>query len=153
MKSNNVAWLLGAVALIAAAVAASNNPKNRRRPELFFPEPGVSSEPAKHICAECPVRVPCLEFSLATESEFGVFGGLSSGERNRLLRGKPERRPRTACRRGHSLTGVNVRIGAGGVGYAGYASGRGKWRGKQVVTPRRLAPQPTAQPSLTSKHR
>ncbi len=59
-------------------------------PELFFPEPGAPTAPAKRICAGCPVRVECLAYALDTREAHGVFGGLSAQERLRLLR-----RPRT----------------------------------------------------------
>jgi WhiB family redox-sensing transcriptional regulator len=59
-------------------------------PELFFPEPGAPTSPAKRICAGCPVRVECLDYALAAREAHGVFGGLSAQERLRLLR-----RPRT----------------------------------------------------------
>ena len=53
-------------------------------PELFFPEKGGSVREAKAVCAECPVRVECLEYALAHGERFGVWGGLSERERRRL---------------------------------------------------------------------
>ena len=41
---------------------------------------------AKSICADCPARVPCLEYALRTGQEFGVWGGLTTQERYNLLR-------------------------------------------------------------------
>lgn len=54
--------------------------------DLFFPEPGEPTAPAKRICAQCPVRTECLTFALTTREPHGVFGGLSVGERRQLLR-------------------------------------------------------------------
>ncbi|MDQ5874483.1 MAG: WhiB family transcriptional regulator [Actinomycetota bacterium] len=51
-------------------------------PDLWFPERGRSAEPAKRICARCPVREECLEWALQHE-DFGVWGGLSAQERKR----------------------------------------------------------------------
>jgi WhiB family redox-sensing transcriptional regulator len=53
-------------------------------PEVFFPEKGGSVREAKAVCAGCPVRTPCLEYALAHDERFGVWGGLSERERRRL---------------------------------------------------------------------
>lgn len=60
-------------------------------PELFFPEKGGSTREAKRICAACPVRANCLQFALDHAEQFGVYGGLSAGERRRLR--PPQPRP------------------------------------------------------------
>jgi WhiB family redox-sensing transcriptional regulator len=54
-------------------------------PELFFPEKGGSIVAAKRICRKCPVQAECLAFGLANREPFGVFGGLSTRERDRLI--------------------------------------------------------------------
>ncbi len=56
-------------------------------PELFFPEKGGSTRQAKQVCAACPVRAQCLEYALAHDECFGVWGGLSAWERRPLRRG------------------------------------------------------------------
>ncbi|MGY1690748.1 WhiB family transcriptional regulator [Geodermatophilus sp. SYSU D00697] len=53
-------------------------------PEAFFPEKGGSTREAKRVCAGCPVRSQCLEFALANDERFGIWGGLSERERRRL---------------------------------------------------------------------
>jgi len=53
-------------------------------PETFFPEKGGSTRPAKQVCARCPVKAECLEYALATDQGFGVWGGMSERERRRL---------------------------------------------------------------------
>jgi WhiB family redox-sensing transcriptional regulator len=53
-------------------------------PEAFFPEKGGSTREAKRVCASCPVRMECLEFALANDERFGIWGGLSERERRRL---------------------------------------------------------------------
>ena len=55
-------------------------------PEAFFPEKGGSTREAKKICAQCPVRAQCLEYALANDERFGIWGGLSERERRRLRR-------------------------------------------------------------------
>jgi WhiB family transcriptional regulator, redox-sensing transcriptional regulator len=55
-------------------------------PEAFFPEKGGSPREAKRICTGCEVRVECLEYALANDERFGVWGGLSERERRRMRR-------------------------------------------------------------------
>lgn len=55
-------------------------------PEAFFPEKGGSSREAKAVCATCDVRAECLEYALANDERFGIWGGLSERERRRLRR-------------------------------------------------------------------
>ncbi len=55
-------------------------------PEAFFPEKGGSTREAKRICVGCEVRVECLEYALANDERFGIWGGLSERERRRLKR-------------------------------------------------------------------
>ncbi|MBW3603180.1 MAG: WhiB family transcriptional regulator [Actinobacteria bacterium] len=64
--------------------------------DVFFPPPWFEHKPdrearearAKRICARCPVRLPCLDWALATREPFGVWGGRSESERRRILGGK-----------------------------------------------------------------
>lgn len=49
-------------------------------PEIFFPETGQPSRPAREVCAACPVRTPCLEV-FGDLVQYGVVGGLSVRER------------------------------------------------------------------------
>ena len=53
-------------------------------PEAFFPEKGGSTREAKRICLGCEVRAECLEYALAHDERFGIWGGLSERERRKL---------------------------------------------------------------------
>jgi WhiB family redox-sensing transcriptional regulator len=53
-------------------------------PEAFFPEKGGSTRDAKKICSSCEVRSECLEYALANDERFGIWGGLSERERRKL---------------------------------------------------------------------
>ena len=56
-------------------------------PEAFFPEKGGSTREAKRVCVSCEVRVECLEYALANDERFGIWGGLSwRGRRKRKKR-------------------------------------------------------------------
>lgn len=57
-------------------------------PALFFPWKGQPTGGAKKVCAGCRVREPCLEYSLAIPERFGIWGGLTEGERRRLRRSR-----------------------------------------------------------------
>ncbi len=60
-------------------------------PNLFFHpegERGAAREAretaAKAICAQCPVLRECAEHALAVREPYGVWGGMSEDERERL---------------------------------------------------------------------
>ncbi|MDR0956178.1 MAG: WhiB family transcriptional regulator [Candidatus Nomurabacteria bacterium] len=53
-------------------------------PEAFFPEKGGSSRLAKRICKSCEVRVQCLDYALAHDERFGIWGGAVERERHEL---------------------------------------------------------------------
>lgn len=65
---------------VAKAVCAQTDP------DAFYPEKGGSTAAAKAICEGCEVRDACLEYSLAHDERFGIWGGLSERERRRLKR-------------------------------------------------------------------
>ncbi|MGH7744327.1 MAG: WhiB family transcriptional regulator [Candidatus Dormibacteria bacterium] len=55
-------------------------------PEAFFPEKGDPNMAAKKVCFRCDVRAECLEYALNNREHFGIWGGLSALQRNRLRR-------------------------------------------------------------------
>ena len=55
-------------------------------PTTFFPNDGIGVQVAQRICADCPVKAPCLEYALANRVDHGVWGGTSERERRRILR-------------------------------------------------------------------
>jgi WhiB family redox-sensing transcriptional regulator len=62
-------------------------------PELFFPvgstAPALEQvDRAKAICAGCRVRPECLEWSLVTCQDAGVWGGLDEEERREIRRAR-----------------------------------------------------------------
>lgn len=54
-------------------------------PDVFFPEKGESSLPAKRLCRGCPVRTVCLDYALRHRERYGVWGGTSERERRRMM--------------------------------------------------------------------
>lgn len=55
-------------------------------PDIFYPVSDEEAEVAKAVCAQCPVRQPCLEYALGTRERDGVWGGATEKERRRILR-------------------------------------------------------------------
>jgi WhiB family transcriptional regulator, redox-sensing transcriptional regulator len=51
---------------------------------VFFPGRGESAEPARQICAGCPVRQPCLDYALSRGITNGIWGGLTERDRRPL---------------------------------------------------------------------
>ncbi|WP_257890294.1 WhiB family transcriptional regulator [Rhodococcus sp. USK10] len=48
---------------------------------------------AKKICSRCPVQRPCRDHALAVREPFGIWGGMSEEDRDRILgrgRGRAE---------------------------------------------------------------
>lgn len=59
-------------------------------PELFFPigtsGPALEQvEQAKAVCRRCPVAAECLTWALDRPEEYGIWGGLTEGERRAEL--------------------------------------------------------------------
>lgn len=62
-------------------------------PALFFHPDGergpvreAREQAAKAICSGCPVKVECATHALAVKEPYGVWGGLSEDDRERIYR-------------------------------------------------------------------
>ena len=53
--------------------------------EIFFPEKGGTTKPAKAVCSRCPVKEPCLADAIEHHERYGVRGGKSERERRALI--------------------------------------------------------------------
>lgn len=56
---------------------------DRWYPERRSPDPDVVA-----TCRTCPVAGPCLDYAIATRQRYGVWGGLTTVERGRLIRSR-----------------------------------------------------------------
>nr|WP_257019728.1 WhiB family transcriptional regulator [Streptomyces sp. TLI_235] len=58
-------------------------------PQMFFSSDqehkSQSEEAAKRICRACPVREPCLTDAIRNQEPVGIWGGLTTAERSRML--------------------------------------------------------------------
>lgn len=57
-------------------------------PAIFFPANGGTTRPGRSVCAACPVLDQCLEYALATDELWGIWGGTTESERLRLRRAR-----------------------------------------------------------------
>ncbi|MDH6284341.1 WhiB family transcriptional regulator [Prescottella agglutinans] len=71
---------------------------NQTDPELFFPEAKGQApvKAAKRICGRCPVQTECLEHALAKKEQFGVWGGTTPNERQRIRTARRSSSPTAA---------------------------------------------------------
>ena len=100
---------------MSQALTATTRPPNRQQDawlcraacralptELFFPageldnEAVEQAEEAKAVCATCPVRLQCLEFAIATNQPYGIWGGANTSERRSIRRRRQAERRRQA---------------------------------------------------------
>jgi WhiB family redox-sensing transcriptional regulator len=61
------------------------------RPDLWTADTTTAAETAaaKNICRTCPVRQDCLQYAMSIEApsrRYGIFGGYTAAERDRLSR-------------------------------------------------------------------
>ncbi len=61
-------------------------------PLIFYPATDEEAETAKEICAECPVRLQCLEHAIGQREHNGVWGGATERERQRIIRRRRRQR-------------------------------------------------------------
>ena len=76
---------------------------------IFFPigETGPAAPQvalAKRICASCPVREECLEFSIATIQNDGIWGGTTEDERRLIKRARRAAARKAAAREAAAAT-------------------------------------------------
>lgn len=62
-------------------------------PELFFPDSLSTINKAKRICGQCHLKDPCLKFALEHDEHFGIWGGVTAAEREKMARGRKPRAP------------------------------------------------------------
>lgn len=67
----------------------------RTDPDAWFPDvggEGTDVRKVKKLCQACPVKTECLTFALANNEPYGIWGGLSTRERQRLQSSKSRSR-------------------------------------------------------------
>jgi len=61
--------------------------------DIFFPEYTFLTDPVVFdTCGVCSVRVECLAWAIATDQEFGIWGGLDEEQRRAIDRTRSRRR-------------------------------------------------------------
>lgn len=62
-------------------------------PDMFYAPPSKkAAEAAKRICGRCDVRAECLQWALANDEEYGIWGGTDPQEREAM---KPQKKKST----------------------------------------------------------
>ncbi len=54
--------------------------------EIFYPPNDDDADIAKSVCAECAVRIACLDYAIDNREHQGIWGGVTARERRRMLR-------------------------------------------------------------------
>lgn len=54
--------------------------------DIHFDETDEVVRFAKLVCADCPVRLACLQVALDNNEQYGVWGGATFDERTRMRR-------------------------------------------------------------------
>ncbi len=57
-------------------------------PDAFYPEKGAAASAVKRICQRCEVRPQCLQHALDNDERFGIWGGKSQAELERIRKGR-----------------------------------------------------------------
>lgn len=76
-------------------------------PEVWFPDYQGQQWDAVRICAQCPVQHECLTTSFDQQEEFGVWGGMTSWEREDLI---PKYRKKTYVERPFYISRLVAKI-------------------------------------------
>lgn len=61
-------------------------------PDAFFPDRGDESEAVLLLCARCPVQRRCADQAVRERQRYGVWGGLTERDRERLWEERARRR-------------------------------------------------------------
>lgn len=91
-------------------------------PELFYPGLGEDSRKPKQVCAGCDVRQECLDYAIANQEMFGIWGGKSERERRKIR--ASVRNDITIAARGGARTQVRTRPAQCGTNGGYYAHRR-----------------------------
>lgn len=81
-------------------------------PSIFYIEVGKSADPAREICATCPVVDRCATAAVSAREPFGVWGGLTPRERG--VPGARRLQVPTHCPQGHPYDEANTQRTAEG---------------------------------------
>ena len=76
---------------LAKAIAEHGSPAcEQSDPEAFYPPRGehasIQTRLAKVLCEACPVQRECLTYALIAREPYGIWGGMTTEDREKLLR-------------------------------------------------------------------
>ena len=80
------------------SVACQNFPD-----EMYEEEDNADSRAMQHIikkiCGDCPLRFMCLDYAMTAREQYGIWGGLTTRERNDIHREKYNARRRVSYKK------------------------------------------------------
>jgi WhiB family redox-sensing transcriptional regulator len=71
--------------------------RSHDNPDLWFAESPAELELAKQLCADCPIRLACLDSALSRQEPWGVWGGEIFEHGTVIPRKRPRGRPSKAA--------------------------------------------------------
>ncbi|MGH3765148.1 MAG: WhiB family transcriptional regulator [Pseudonocardiaceae bacterium] len=83
--------------LDAASSGSDTLPCRSHDPDLWFAESPAELERAKQLCADCPIRLACLDSALSRQEPWGVWGGEIFEHGAVIPRKRPRGRPTKAA--------------------------------------------------------
>jgi hypothetical protein len=58
--------------------------------EMYEEEENVEARAMQHIikqiCSDCPIRFLCLDYAITAREQHGIWGGMTTKERNEIIR-------------------------------------------------------------------
>lgn len=60
-------------------------------PDIFFVHGTAEERSAKALCRKCTLRDECLEWALATDQRFGIWGAANYRDRRKIKRKRGQR--------------------------------------------------------------
>ena len=78
----------------------------RSQPSPFFGAGELEIAEARSICGRCTVRMSCLAFALEHGERFGIWGGATERERDRMSEHERRSAARAAEREAEAAAGV-----------------------------------------------
>lgn len=78
---------------LAASIRENGGVECEQVPEIFYPEDSpfpsegrMMRELAQTICGRCPIKNQCADYAINSDEPFGIWGGLTPQDREKLKR-------------------------------------------------------------------
>ncbi|HLS01449.1 MAG TPA: WhiB family transcriptional regulator [Beutenbergiaceae bacterium] len=68
----------------ATNAACAKFPTHQTDPIFFPKQKNPDTTDAQNLCATCPARQPCAEYAIESNEPHGIWGGLTTGQREQI---------------------------------------------------------------------